>query len=57
VAAGLVGTSVSAQATDGTTVQGVVDAVRYTTMGPVLDVAGQEVPFDAVTEIRRSTDA
>lgn len=57
VAAGLVGASVSAHATDGTTVQGVVDAVRYTTMGPVLDVAGQEVPFDAVTEVRRSTDA
>jgi flagellar basal-body rod modification protein FlgD len=57
VAAGLVGTSVNALATDGTPVQGVVDAVRYTTLGPVLDIEGQEVPFDAVTEIRRTTDA
>ncbi|MFA9446420.1 flagellar hook assembly protein FlgD [Egicoccus sp. AB-alg6-2] len=52
-AAGLVGTTVNALATDGGTVQGVVDAVRYTTLGPVLDIGGQEVPFDHVTEIRK----
>jgi flagellar basal-body rod modification protein FlgD len=57
MAAGLVGNDVTATAGDGTTVQGVVDAVRYTTAGPVLDVGGREVPLDAVTEIRRATDA
>ncbi|GGI06703.1 flagellar hook assembly protein FlgD [Egicoccus halophilus] len=53
-AAGMVGTNVHALATDGTTVRGVVDAVRYTTLGPVLEIGGQEVPFDQVTEIRRT---
>lgn len=56
-AAGLVGADVSALATDGSTVQGVVDAVRYTTLGPILDIGGQEVPFDQVTEVRRNDDA
>ena len=56
-AAGLVGNTVSALATDGETVQGVVDAVRYTELGPVLDIGGQEVSFDQVTEIRTSDDA
>ncbi|MEX2505278.1 MAG: flagellar hook capping FlgD N-terminal domain-containing protein [Egicoccus sp.] len=56
-AAGLVGTTVSALATDGGTVQGVVDAVRYTELGPVLDIGGQEVSFDQVTEIRISDAA
>jgi flagellar basal-body rod modification protein FlgD len=57
MAAGLVGNDVTATAGDGTRVQGVVDAVRYTTAGPVLDVGGREVPLDQVTEIRRATDA
>ena len=56
MAAGLMGETVTADAGDGTTVHGVVDAVRYTTAGPVLQVGGEDVPFDAVTEIRR-TDA
>lgn len=56
-AAGLVGNHISALATDGSQVQGVVDAVRYTEMGPVLDIGGQEVSFDQVSEIRTSDDA
>ena len=55
MAAGLVGDTVTADAGDGSPLQGVVDAVRYTTAGPVLEVDGREVAFDAVTEIRRTT--
>lgn len=54
VAAGLVGATVVAT-TDaaGTQVEGVVEAVRYTTYGPVLEVGGQEVFLGNVLEVRR----
>ena len=55
MAAGLMGETVTADGGDGTTVQGVVDAVRYTTAGPVLQVEGQDVALDAITEIRSTT--
>ena len=54
-AAGLVGTEVAGRTPEGTTVQGVVDAVRYTTAGPVLDVAGEELAFADVVEVRGSS--
>ena len=52
MAAGLMGDTITADVGGGTHVQGVVDAVRYTTAGPVLQVEGQDVALDAVTEIR-----
>jgi hypothetical protein len=54
-AAGLVGTDVTAMDFAGETVRGTVDAVRYTTLGPILEIGGREVPFDNVSEIRRPT--
>jgi flagellar basal-body rod modification protein FlgD len=57
MAAGLVGDQVSAIQPDGTEVTGVVEGVRYTTAGPVLDLGGTEVGLGQVTEIRRAGGA
>lgn len=54
LAAGMVGSEISAPAADGTTVTGTVDGVRYTVAGPVLDVGGTDVPLGDVTEVRRA---
>lgn len=56
-ASNLLGTEVSATTTDGEQVAGVVDAVRYTPMGPVLSVGGAEVAYSQVTELRNTTSA
>lgn len=52
MAAGLVGDRVTAVEPDGTEVSGIVEGVRYTTAGPVLDLGGTEVALGQVTEIR-----
>jgi flagellar basal-body rod modification protein FlgD len=52
IASGLVGKEVSALAADGSTVQGVVDGVRFTESGPILLVGDMDVPLEAATEIR-----
>lgn len=52
MAAGMVGSEVVATDTDGLAVTGVVDAVRYTVVGPVLEVDGREVALGEVTELR-----
>lgn len=54
VAAGLVGQQVTATTAEGLPITGTVDAVRYTTAGPVLDVGGREVALGQVSEIRRA---
>jgi flagellar basal-body rod modification protein FlgD len=51
MAAGLVGRTVTAVDLDGTTVEGLVEAVRFTPVGPVLVVGGRQVPLDATAEI------
>ena len=52
VASDLVGTEVSAELADGTTVTGAVQAVRFTADGPALVIDGTEVPFHATSEMR-----
>lgn len=52
MAAGLVGKDVTGTDADGAEVTGVVDTVRWTTAGPVLDIGGTEVALGDVTEIR-----
>lgn len=52
IASGLVGTDITAQAADGTTVSGTVEAVRFTSTGPALVVNGTEVPFQNTSELR-----
>lgn len=52
-AAGLLGTNVAAVGDDGQPVEGVVDGVRYTSVGPVLDVGGTQVHLGNVLEVRR----
>lgn len=54
MAAGLIGSDVTADLPGGGQVTGPVDGVRYTAAGPVLEVAGAEVELGAVTEIRRA---
>lgn len=54
LAAGMVGAQVTATDSNGLAVSGVVDAVRYTATGPVLEVGGREVVLGAVTEVRRA---
>lgn len=55
-AAATLGGTVTAITSDGQTVTGTVEAVRYTERGPVLDVGGTEVLFGSVVEVRRPTD-
>lgn len=52
-ASSLLGSHVSAVGDDGQTVDGIVDGIRYSAVGPVLDVAGTEVHLSSVLEIRR----
>ena len=51
-AAGMLGTEVTAIGADGVSIEGRVDAVRYTTAGPVLEIGGQDVMLDDVRELR-----
>ena len=55
LATGMLGSQVSGPGPDGGQVEGVVDGIRYTTEGPVLDVGGRELPLESVTEVRRSS--
>lgn len=57
LAAGMVGREVEAAGPGDTTVTGIVDGIRYTTAGPVLDVAGTEVGLGDVTGVRRTDPA
>ena len=52
LASDLIGTEISAQRHDGSTLSGVVEAVRFTAGGPTLVVAGEEVPLEATSELR-----
>jgi flagellar basal-body rod modification protein FlgD len=54
MAAGLVGDEVTANGSDGP-VSGLVEGVRYTTAGPLLDLGSTEVTLGEVTEIRRAS--
>jgi flagellar basal-body rod modification protein FlgD len=54
MAAGLVGDEVTANGPDGP-VSGLVEGIRYTTAGPVLDLGGTEVALGDVTAIRRAS--
>ena len=50
----MLGSEVTGTGADGAEVGGVVDGIRYTTSGPVLDVGGRELPLESVTEVRRT---
>jgi flagellar basal-body rod modification protein FlgD len=56
MASGMVGKTVSAVDIEGAAVEGVVDAVRFTALGPVLVIGAREVPLDSTTEIRATAD-
>lgn len=53
-AAALVGTHVTGTTPEGAPVTGTVNAVRFTTDGPVLDIDGTQIAYGAVSEIRRA---
>ena len=55
LATGMLGEHVTGAGSDGGEVEGVVDGIRYTTQGPVLDVGGRELPLESVTEVRRTS--
>jgi flagellar basal-body rod modification protein FlgD len=55
-AAGMLGAEVTAHDRDGV-VAGIVDAVRYTTAGPVLSIGGREVMLGDVRELRHTAGA
>jgi flagellar basal-body rod modification protein FlgD len=50
-ASSLVGRHVTAEQPDGTTVEGLVDAVRYTADGPVLSIGDDDVTLTAITRV------
>lgn len=52
IAGDLVGTEITATRADGSSLVGVVDAVRFTTQGPMLVVADEEIALGATTELR-----
>ena len=56
LATNLLGTDVTGAATDGSPVRGIVEGVRYTTAGPVLNVGGRELPLEHVTEVGHNPD-
>lgn len=56
MAAGLLGDEVTGTDVHGNTVTGIVDAVRYTLQGPVLDVGGSELYLGGIEQIRRVAD-
>ena len=51
-ASSMLGTSVTGVGADGDPVSGVVEAVRYTSAGPMLRVGDQELALGAITEQR-----
>ena len=51
MATGFVGRQVSAVRGDDSLLSGVVDGVRFTTEGPLLTVAGEEVPMTSVVQV------
>lgn len=51
IAVDLVGTQVSGVTADGTTVDGVVDAVRFSTDGPLLVVGDAEIALEDATQL------
>ena len=53
-AAALVGAHVTGTTPGGEAVSGAVDAVRFTTEGPVLDIGGTQLAYGAVSEVRRA---
>jgi len=55
MAADLVGKQVTARNPDGKEISGVVDAVRFTELGPVLVVGSENVPLSAASELRGAT--
>ncbi len=55
-AAGMLGTEVTGTGQNGASVTGVVEAVRYTEAGPVLDLGGREVLFAEVRSLRAGAD-
>jgi flagellar basal-body rod modification protein FlgD len=56
LATNLLGADVTGVDADGGPVEGVVEGVRYTTAGPVLDIGGGDLPLERVTEVRRNPD-
>lgn len=52
MAAGLIGREIDATGIDGNPVQGVVDGVRYSLEGPILQIGAREVMLQSVTEMR-----
>jgi hypothetical protein len=52
MAAGLVGKQVTATGAGGAAVSGIVEAVRFTPLGPVLRVGEHDLPLYSATEIR-----
>lgn len=51
LASDLVGRHVTAERDDGTTLEGMVDSVRYTAGGPVLSVGDDEIGLAAITRV------
>ena len=56
IASGFVGREVSTVDADGNTTEGVVEAVRFASSGPVLVVDGTEIPLAQATEVRAAGD-
>jgi flagellar basal-body rod modification protein FlgD len=56
-AAGLLGLDVSAVDDDGQPVDGIVDGIRYSAVGPILDVGGTQIHLGNVLEVRRTEAA
>jgi flagellar basal-body rod modification protein FlgD len=50
-ASNLVGRHVTAERDDGTTLEGTVDSVRYTSGGPVLSIGDDEIGLTAITRV------
>lgn len=52
MASGMVGKEVTAVKDDGTEITAVVDAIRFTSTGPMLRMGELEIPLDAAREVR-----
>jgi len=50
-ASSLIGRTVAYPDTNGNSLSGVVDSVRFDSSGPVLNIGGQDVPLTAVTSV------
>ncbi|HSK98197.1 MAG TPA: flagellar hook capping FlgD N-terminal domain-containing protein [Euzebyales bacterium] len=55
-ASNLVGQQITAEQPDGTTVEGKVDAVRFTADGPVLSIGDDEVTLTAITRVSSAAE-